>query len=159
VSTNADLMALARAEQGQLARPWLLGAHLQERGRGRGGRSWQNRAGANLMFSCAFDVFLPPRRLPTLSPLVGVAACEALRALPSPSHRVHQRLTAHYAIQWRHAQLAGILGESTRGGASRLSPDHHVAIIGMGITLEGARALSQSLKRRVADWSEIIREA
>jgi hypothetical protein len=52
-STNASLMELARADRGQLARPWLLGAHLQEQGRGRSGRSWQNREGANLMFSCA----------------------------------------------------------------------------------------------------------
>ncbi|TEA77853.1 biotin--[acetyl-CoA-carboxylase] ligase [Allopusillimonas ginsengisoli] len=158
ISTNADLMALARAEQGQLARPWLLGAHLQERGRGRGGRSWQNRAGANLMFSCAFDVFLPPRRLPTLSPLVGVAACEALRGLLSPAQRLNLTMKWPNDIQWRDAKLAGILVETTRAGASRLSPDHYVAIIGMGINLEDARALSQSLNRRVADWSEITRE-
>lgn len=157
-STNADLMALARAEHGQLARPWLLGAHLQERGRGRAGRSWQNRAGANLMFSCAFDVFLPPRQLPTLSPLVGLVACEALRTLISPEQRINLSMKWPNDIQWRSAKLAGILVETTRAGASRLSSDHYVAIIGMGINLDDARALSQSLNRRVADWSEIARE-
>lgn len=157
-STNADLMSLARAEQGQLARPWLLGAHLQERGRGRAGRSWQNRAGANLMFSCAFDIFLPPRQLPTLSPLVGLAACEALRELITPAQRLNLSMKWPNDIQWRNAKLAGILVETTRAGASRQSSDHYVAIIGMGINLEDARALSQSLNRRVADWSEIARE-
>src|SRR5690606_30331790 len=35
---------------------------------------------------------------------------------------------------------------------------HHVAIIGMGLNLDDARALSQSLNRQVADWAEIARE-
>jgi len=157
-STNASLMELARADRGQLARPWLLGAHLQEHGRGRSGRSWQNREGANLMFSCAFDVFLPPRKLPTLSPLVGLAACEALRKLISPELRLNLSMKWPNDLQWRYAKLAGILVETTRAGASRLSPDHYVAIIGMGINLDDARALSKSLNRSVSDWSEIARE-
>src|SRR5690606_35220341 len=88
-STNADLMTMARSAQGPLARPWLHGAHLQNRGRGRAGRSWQNRRGANLMFSCAFDLFLPAYRLAALSPLVGMAACEALRTLIGPDNASH----------------------------------------------------------------------
>ncbi len=157
-STNGDLMALARNDLGPVARPWLLGAHLQERGRGRAGRSWQNRAGANLMFSCAFDIFLPARQLPTLSPLVGLAACEALRTLVSPSLQSHISMKWPNDIQWRFAKLAGILVETTRASTSPISADHHVAIIGMGINLDDARALSQSLNRRVADWSEVARE-
>jgi BirA family biotin operon repressor/biotin-[acetyl-CoA-carboxylase] ligase len=154
-STNADLLARARASGGQLARPWLLGAHVQESGRGRAGRTWQNRSGANLMFSCAFDVFLPPQQLPTLSPLAGLAACEALRELISPQLR--DRLTMKWPndVQWQFAKLAGILVEVTRSGTSRLSKDHYVAIIGMGLNLDDARALSQSLNRQVADWSEV----
>ena len=35
----------ARAGQGA-GKPWLLGTHLQETGRGRAGRPWQNRSGA-----------------------------------------------------------------------------------------------------------------
>src|SRR3546814_8427340 len=73
-STNADLLTMARADHGPQARPWLVGAHLQEHGRGRAGRRWQNRPGANLMFSCAFDVFITPQQLATLSPLAGLAA-------------------------------------------------------------------------------------
>lgn len=155
MSTNADLLARARASVGQLARPWLLGAHVQESGRGRAGRTWQNRSGANLMFSCAFDVFLPPQQLPTLSPLVGLAACEALRELISPALRARLTMKWPNDVQWQFAKLAGILVEVTRSGASRLSSDHYVAIIGMGLNLDDARALSQSLNRQVADWSEV----
>ncbi|MEO6959475.1 MAG: biotin--[acetyl-CoA-carboxylase] ligase, partial [Burkholderiaceae bacterium] len=41
---------------------------------------------------------------------------------------------------------------------SRLSSDHHVVIIGIGLNLNDARALSQSLNRRIADWAEITAE-
>lgn len=155
VSTNADLYARARDQHGALARPWLLGAHLQDRGRGRAGRTWQNRQGANLMFSCAFDVFLPPRQLPALSPLAGLAACEALRQVISDRNRHLLCMKWPNDVQWQSAKLAGILVEVTRAGTARLATDHHIAIIGMGINLEDARALSQSLNRRVADWTEI----
>ena len=157
-STNADLLAMARTENGPLARPWLLGAHLQERGRGRAGRTWQNRPGANLMFSCAFDIFLPPTQLPTLSPLAGLVACEALRTHISPTLRSHLAMKWPNDLQWQSAKLAGILVEVTRAGTARLSPDHYVAIIGMGINLDDARALSNSLNRQVADWAEITQQ-
>lgn len=155
VSTNADLYARARNEQGALSRPWLLGAHLQDKGRGRAGRTWQNRHGANLMFSCAFDVFLPPQQLPALSPLAGLAACEALRSVISETNRSNLCMKWPNDVQWKSAKLAGILVEVTRAGTARLAPDHHIAIIGMGINLEDARALSKSLDRRVADWAEV----
>ncbi|QAA94553.1 biotin--[acetyl-CoA-carboxylase] ligase [Pollutimonas thiosulfatoxidans] len=157
-STNGDLLAMARADRGPQARPWLLGAHLQERGRGRAGRRWQNRPGANLMFSCAFDVFLSPRQLPALSPLAGLAACEALRELITPEQRLHMAMKWPNDVQWKRAKLAGILVELTRAGTSRLSNDHYVAIIGMGVNLDDARALSQSLNRQIADWAEVARD-
>lgn len=154
-STNAELLAHARANDGILARPWLLGAHLQEQGRGRAGRTWQNRHGANLMFSCAFDVFLPTRHLPTLSPFMGVVACEALRSLLSPD--IHTRLTMKWPndILWDHGKLAGILVETSRSGTAIHAPDHHIVIIGIGINIEDARTLSQSLNRQIADWALI----
>lgn len=158
VSTNADLLAKARADSGPLARPWLLGAHLQTQGRGRAGRTWQNRVGANLMFSCAFDVFLPPQQLPTLSPLAGVLACEALRKFISPGNRKQLCMKWPNDLQWQFAKMAGILVEVTRSGASRLSGDHYVAIIGMGINLDDARSLSVSLNRQVADWAQIAQQ-
>lgn len=155
-STNADLMASARANDGILARPWLQGAHVQEQGRGRAGRSWQNREGANLMFSCAFDVFMPVRQLPTLSPFIGLLACEALRGKLSPAQQ--RRLTMKWPndILWDHGKLAGILIETSRSGTAMRAPDHHMVIAGIGINLDDARALSQSLERQVADWSEVV---
>ncbi|MFA7668501.1 MAG: biotin--[acetyl-CoA-carboxylase] ligase [Burkholderiaceae bacterium] len=156
-STNADLLERARSESGVLARPWLLGAHLQERGRGRSGRSWQNRSGANLMFSCAFDIFLPPALLPTLSPFLGVVACETLRGVLAASNRSHLTMKWPNDVQWRFAKLAGLLVEATRAGTARQVGDHYVAIAGIGINLDDARALSTSLNRRVADWSEVSR--
>jgi BirA family biotin operon repressor/biotin-[acetyl-CoA-carboxylase] ligase len=154
-STNADLLTKARTSQLRLARPWLLGAHLQEQGRGRTGRTWQNRAGANLMFSCAFDVFLPARQLPALSPLAGLAASEALRELLGAEWQTRLLMKWPNDVQWQFAKLAGILVEITRAGTSKLSADHHVVIIGIGLNLDDARSLSQSLNRQVADWSEV----
>lgn len=153
-STNADLMQLARS-QTHPPRPWLLGAYLQDSGRGRAGRTWQNREGANLMFSCAFDVFLPARSLAAVSPLVGVATCEALRGLLEPVNRRLMTLKWPNDLQWKFSKLAGILVEATRSGAVRHTPDHHVIIVGLGLNLQDARALSTSLNRAVADWSEI----
>src|SRR5690606_33506323 len=115
-STNADLMQRARAESGVLARPWLLWAHLQDRGRGRAGRSWQNSSGANLILSCAFDVFLPPASLPTLAPLAGVVATETLRSLLTSKSRPLLTMKWPNDIQWNFAKLAGILVEATRAG-------------------------------------------
>ncbi len=153
-STNADLLALARRAGGPPDRPWLLGTHLQSQGRGRAGRTWQNRIGANLMFSCAFDVFLPARQLPTLAPLIGMATCQALRTRLEPRHRPRLTMKWPNDLLWDQAKLAGILIESTRSGTARAA-DHHLIIIGMGLNLEDARALSQSLDRRIADWAEV----
>lgn len=154
-STNADLYNLARQTNNATSRPWLLGAHLQGKGRGRAGRTWQNRKGANLMFSCAFDVFLPPQQLPAVAPLLGLEACLALRNLIAKPLAHHLSMKWPNDILWQSAKLAGILVEVTRAGTARLAPDHHVMIAGIGINLEDARALSQSMDRRIADWSQI----
>ncbi|NLY65290.1 MAG: biotin--[acetyl-CoA-carboxylase] ligase, partial [Alcaligenaceae bacterium] len=78
-STNIHLMQEARNPQSQLARPALIGAHHQQKGKGRSGRQWVDNAGATLMFSCAYDVFLKPMQLPMLAPVAGIVACEQLR--------------------------------------------------------------------------------
>ena len=157
-STNANLLALAHDASAPTARPWLEGTHLQTMGRGRAGRSWQNRRGANLMFSCAFDVFLPARQLAALSPLTGVATAEALRSLLGPGHQARLAMKWPNDIMWGSAKLAGILVESTRASTARQSADHYVIIVGLGLNLEDARALSLSLDRSVADWSEIMHQ-
>ncbi|MFV0283509.1 MAG: biotin--[acetyl-CoA-carboxylase] ligase [Castellaniella sp.] len=156
-STNADLLTYARRSEGPPDRPWLLGTHLQSQGRGRAGRTWQNRIGANLMFSCAFDVFLPARQLPALAPLIGIATCHALRAHIDPDQRARLTMKWPNDLLWDQAKLAGILIESTRSGTAQAA-DHHLIIIGMGLNLEDARALSRSLNRRIADWAEVAGE-
>ncbi|NLY25940.1 MAG: biotin--[acetyl-CoA-carboxylase] ligase [Alcaligenaceae bacterium] len=155
-STNADLMQRAHDADGSRLMPWLRGAHHQNAGRGRAGRTWQNRRGANLMFSCAFDLFMPGRQLPALSPLSGLLTCKALRACLDPAHAALLNVKWPNDILWKNAKLAGILVEATRAGTSRHSPDHHIVVIGLGINLSDARSLSQSLDRQVADWSEIM---
>lgn len=145
-STNADL--LARARQSSAPKPWVLGAHFQDAGRGRAGRPWKNHSGAMLMFSCAFDVHLPPAQLPAISPLAGLAACEALRSLCG-----HDGVCVKWPndVQWHEAKLAGVLAETTRN----LNGDGHTVVIGMGVNLRDADALSESLGRAVADWSQV----
>lgn len=153
-STNADLLARARQrEAGQAApKPWLLGAHLQQSGRGRAGRAWQNRPGAALMFSCAFDTTLAPASLPVLSPLAGLAACEALRLLAGSAG---ERLCVKWPndVQWGDGKLAGVLVETARNPGGTSSAPGHTVVIGMGMNLLGSAALSRALDREVADWT------
>lgn len=156
ISTNLDLYNHARNNSMNTVKPWLLGAHLQEKGRGRSGRTWQNSSGAHLMFSCAFDVFLSPRLLPAISIVCGIAACNALRNLLYETHRKNLNLKWPNDIMWHQQKLAGILVEVTKAQSSRNTHDHHTAIIGIGINLNDARSLSTSLNRQIADWSQII---
>lgn len=148
-STNADLLARVRGGTTQ-ALPWLLGTHLQTGGRGRAGRAWHNQPGTCLMLSVAFAVAMPANRLPALSPLSGLAACEALRALAghaAPDIRVKWPND----VQFGQKKLGGILVETIRSpnGAG------HVVVIGMGMNLSHATHMSEDLARGVADWSEV----
>ncbi|CAM3980034.1 biotin--[acetyl-CoA-carboxylase] ligase [Bordetella tumulicola] len=149
-STNGDLLARARQDSGT----WLLGTHQQQAGRGRAGRPWQNRAGATLMFSCAYPVRMPAHRLPALSPLAGLIAGEALRSLignPDPL-----RVKWPNDLQWHDGKLAGILVESTRNLAV---PDAYTVIVGIGINLSDAETLSQALGRSIADWATVTQHS
>ena len=150
-STNADLLARARHARDAGPRPWLLGAHLQEAGRGRAGRPWQNRIGAALMVSCAFDIQMAAARLPAISPAGGIAACEALRALAGPAGN-GIRMKWPNDVQLGPAKLAGVLVETIRRPDS--PPDHYVVVLGMGLNLADADTLSQQLGRDIADWSQ-----
>ncbi|WP_312430828.1 biotin--[acetyl-CoA-carboxylase] ligase [Achromobacter sp.] len=150
-STNADLLTRARSGAGS-GKPWLLGTHQQDAGRGRAGRPWQNRSGSTLMFSCAFDVHLPAMQLAALSPLAGVAACEALRTVAGPAAR---GLCMKWPndIQWHDAKLAGILVETTRNPGGR--DTGYTVVIGMGVNLADAAELSRALDREIADWTQV----
>lgn len=160
-STNADLIQRLRNLQAENlqhipARPWLLGAHLQTSGKGRAGRPWANAAGSTLMFSCAFEPKIPLAQLPGISPALGVATCLALRSLLGATHphnplETQSPLTALTLkwpndLQWHGAKLAGLLIET--------APSTQV-VVGMGLNLSGATALSQVLGREIADLGMI----
>jgi len=152
-STNTDLSLRAqraRAQQPTPPRPWLLGAHLQTAGKGRAGRPWTNEAGSTLMFSCAFATEIPLTQLPGIAPALGVTTCLALRSLLGVQRNdpMLESLTLKWPndLQWHGAKLAGLLIET--------APSSTV-VVGMGLNLRGAAALSAELSREIADLSQI----
>jgi BirA family biotin operon repressor/biotin-[acetyl-CoA-carboxylase] ligase len=157
-SSNDDLSQ--RIKRGSVcAMPWLLGAHTQGEARGRAARPWQNKAGDSLMFSCAFEPGIKPAQLPGLSPALGVAACLALRQLFTPllGQEASQQLALKWPndLQWGSGKLAGILVETAQRPGAR----HPCLVVGIGLNLRGARALSTHLARDIADVSEILARA
>lgn len=154
-STNTDLSLRAqraRAQQPTPPRPWLLGAHLQTAGKGRAGRPWTNEAGSTLMFSCAFATEIPLAQLPGIAPALGVTTCLALRSLlgaqPDDPALAPLKLKWPNDLQWHGAKLAGLLIET--------APSSTV-VVGMGLNLRGAAALSAQLGREIADLHQIER--
>jgi BirA family biotin operon repressor/biotin-[acetyl-CoA-carboxylase] ligase len=154
-SSNDDLSQRVKLGSAH-AMPWLLGAHTQGAARGRAARPWQNQSGDSLMFSCAFTPDIPLAQLPGLSPALGVAACLALRQLLTPllGQEVCQQLALKWPndLQWGAGKLAGILVETAQRPGAR----HPCLVVGIGLNLRGARALSTHLGRDVADVSEIL---
>ena len=108
------------------------------------------------MFSCAFEPKIPLAQLPGISPALGVATCLALRSLLGATHphnplETQSPLTALTLkwpndLQWHGAKLAGLLIET--------APSTQV-VVGMGLNLSGATALSQVLGREIADLGMI----
>ena len=148
-STNTDLLTRLR-NQTAPAGTLLCGTHLQQAGRGRAGRRFE--ASSALMFSCAFPVRMAPVHLPSLSPVIGAVACEVLRRHASTELAGSLGVKWPNDIQLGSAKLAGILIESVRDTAA--GPDVYVIVVGMGTNLRGSAALSQSLGRAIADWSQ-----
>ena len=161
-STNVDLVQRAR-QPARPPLPWLLGADRQLTARGRAGRVWENASGATLMFSCAFQVNLPLSELLGLSPVMGIAACEALRGLlaahcaaghdETPQNRL--QLKWPNDLLWDQAKLAGILVESTQITDSTTGARTPLIVVGIGLNLRDGATLSAQLNRPVADWSQI----
>ncbi len=154
-SSNDDLSQRLKRESAH-AMPWLLGAHTQGAARGRAARPWQNRAGDSLMFSCAFAPDIPLAQLPGVSPALGVATCLALRQLFAPliGQNACHTLALKWPndLQWGSGKLAGILVETAQRPGNR----HPCLVVGIGLNLRGARALSLDLARDIADVSEIL---
>ena len=166
-STNADLVAQGKAliqretfepfQPHPAPTPWLRGAHLQTAGKGRAGRPWQNQAGSCLMFSCAFEPQIPVAQLPGIAPALGVATCLALRGLLDSS--VEGALSSNLKlkwpndVQWGQAKLAGLLIETA---STKARTSYPMVVIGMGLNLSGAQALSAHLERPIADLSQLL---
>ncbi|WP_159991551.1 biotin--[acetyl-CoA-carboxylase] ligase [Pelistega ratti] len=157
-STNIFLLQAAKDTQQESVRPALIGAHYQTSGKGRLGRKWANEAGGTLMFSCAYDVFLPDNKLPMLAPVAGIVACEELRK--TVGERFADRLMMKWPndIQYQEAKLSGLLVETVRPSLSRQNENHRVVVVGMGMNLAHAKALSITLGRRVADWTSVLQD-
>jgi BirA family biotin operon repressor/biotin-[acetyl-CoA-carboxylase] ligase len=155
-STNTQLIARARQLEPVHERPSLLGAHHQTRGKGRGGRHWKDLDKATLMFSCAFDIDMPAAQLPMLAPLCGVVVCEQLRQLVGSQHQDRLSMKWPNDILFDGAKLSGLLIEAIKPAVGRFSAHHHVVVIGMGLNLSHAKALSESLERQVADWTTVL---
>ena len=128
-STNEVLMNEGKAGV-------LLAAEEQTAGRGRRGRRWHSARGAGATFSISTVTARPPRELPGLSLVAGVAAARALRALG----------IERAALKWPNdlvvagAKLGGILVE-TRGS---------FVVIGIGINCRKDAALERRVRRAVA---------
>jgi BirA family biotin operon repressor/biotin-[acetyl-CoA-carboxylase] ligase len=141
-STNSALLE----DRSSLERPIVLLAEHQTRGRGRRGRRWASPAGHGLTFSLARAVHRPPRELPALSLVAGVAAARALRALG----------VSQAALKWPNdivvdgAKLGGILVETRAFGRAIK------AVIGIGINLRGASELEARFRRRVTALEQFI---
>src|SRR5690606_39176520 len=108
-STNPDVQALLRRSTDQSDR-YLVGAHHQTAGRGRGGKPWTTEPGEALLFSCGWITALPLDRLPAFTLVAGLVAAQTLD--PGPSQRV--RVKWPNDLYTEHGKLAGILSETTR---------------------------------------------
>ncbi|AIL31999.1 biotin--[acetyl-CoA-carboxylase] ligase [Basilea psittacipulmonis] len=156
-STNAALIRLVREGSVKPFRPAILGARFQTQGKGRQGKKWHSMKDASLMFSCAFDVFMDPMKVPALAPISGLVACEVLRQ--NLDFVQQKKLTLKWPndIYFNGAKLSGILVESVRPTlAERTGPKHHVIVLGMGMNLARAAFLSQELNRPIIDWTSIL---
>lgn len=155
-STNADMLLKMRSALADWRGPLLRGADVQAAGRGRAGRPWRTNPGDALLFSCGLRTNLPPAAMPPLSIVAGVAACEALNRLLPRGASQQIRVKWPNDLQWGDAKLAGILPETvTLPALQRAQPDQVGLVIGIGVNLRGAAALSTHLGRAVADWSTI----
>jgi len=108
-STNA--VAAGLADEG--APEWaLVGAAHQTAGRGRLGRTWQDRAGGAVMVSIVLRPSLPPEQLGLLTLLAGAAWAEAA----SEVARLEIRCKWPNDLMSGEDKVGGVLAESSMSG-------------------------------------------
>mgnify|MGYP000579601958 FL=1 len=131
---------LEKAKQSpQAAHRALVVAHQQSCGRGRQGKSWQNRLGECLMFSLGWAFERPQHELGALALVAALACRQALH-----------KLGVHAQIKWANDlvmgadKLGGILIETVRSGG------RSVAVIGIGINFVLPKEVAQAASVQAA---------
>ena len=148
---------LEKAKQSpQTAHRALVVAHQQSRGRGRQGKSWQNRLGECLMFSLGWAFERPQHELGALALVAALACRQALH-----------KLGVQAQIKWPNDlvmgadKLGGILIETVRSGG------RSVAVIGIGINFVLPKEVAQAAsvqaalvaERKAAVSAEVLLDA
>ena len=131
---------LEKAKQSpQTAHRALVVAHQQSRGRGRQGKSWQNRLGECLTFSLGWAFERPQHELGALALVAALACRQALH-----------KLGVQAQIKWPNDlvmgadKLGGILIETVRSGG------RSVAVIGIGINFVLPKEVAQAASVQAA---------
>ncbi len=123
-STNSWLLA----QEDLLARDGLVvAADRQTRGRGKGGRVWEQGAGGNLFASVVVHAYFLSENLSTLTLLVGLSVARALIGLHAPA--VHLKWPNDVFVMGK--KVCGILCESREIGHGR------VVVAGIGVNIAG----------------------
>lgn len=127
-STNT--LARALAAEGAPSGTVIL-ADEQTGGRGRLGRTFDSQRGKGLYFSLILRPKLPPEKLLHITPMVAVAACEAIQTVTG----VRPRVKWINDLILRERKLAGILTESSVNFETGLVD---YLVIGIGINCSHA---------------------
>jgi len=113
-------------------------ADCQTAGRGRRGRSWISPKGESIPFSILLKPSVPPERTPMLSPVMGLAVCDALSEITGKQAQ----------IKWPNDVV--ISGKKICGILTELimeNDEEPYVIIGTGIN-NGSREFPEELKDR-----------
>jgi BirA family biotin operon repressor/biotin-[acetyl-CoA-carboxylase] ligase len=142
-STNADLIALARAGSGEDGL-WLR-AERQTAGKGRQGRAWES-PGGNLYASTLVRLAPGDPPAPTLALAAAVALEEVIRAVLPPARARHLALKWPNDLLLAGAKMSGILLERA---------DEWV-VIGIGVNVAHHPALSDRLTTSLVEEGAAI---
>ncbi len=128
-STNTEVRRQLAARE--LPDGFVVTASCQTAGKGRLGRAWHSRAGANLLWSCWTELALPPAEVAGFSLIPGLAVLDMLDGL---GVRAGCKWPNDVRVNGR--KLAGILTECLAGRGSVVQG----AIVGIGLNVFGAPA-------------------
>lgn len=146
-STNDEAKRAAKSGAAHGA-AWMT--ELQTAGRGRQGRQWLSPPGENIMLSALVRLACPPRRLPLLSLVVGLAARDAVaRAAPEADVRV--KWPNDVVIEGR--KVCGILVEAQFAAASV-----EALVIGVGMNVH-TRTFPEAIRELATSVALHAREA